>query len=73
MMRGTDDDQRWPPMSPATRCPKCSSSDLLVVNLSPNGAPMQFTTCRHCENRWWEDVEVGIDIALRDVIQHIGS
>jgi DNA-directed RNA polymerase subunit M/transcription elongation factor TFIIS len=52
-------------------CPTCTSADLLVVVLSPKGTPMRFTTCRHCENRWWEDVTEGASLDLGAVIEHI--
>ncbi len=54
-------------------CPKCSSDDLLVVDMEPNGAPMRFSTCRHCENRWWADISEGSSIDLDAVLEHISS
>ncbi|MGI9017920.1 MAG: hypothetical protein ACR2HR_12585 [Euzebya sp.] len=55
-------------------CPQCTSADLLSVTLSPRGGtPMRFNTCRHCENRWWEDITVGVVIDLTDVLDHIAG
>lgn len=34
---------------------------------------MRFNTCRHCENRWWEDITVGVVIDLTDVLDHIAG
>jgi formate dehydrogenase maturation protein FdhE len=58
--------------TPST-CPSCSSPDLLVVHLAPKGEPMRFSTCRHCEHRWWEQVHVGAGIELRTVLTHLAA
>ncbi len=60
-------------MATPPECPKCTSRDLLVVNLTPNDVPMRFSTCRHCEHRWWEDAHVGADMALSSVIANIAG
>ena len=54
-----------------TKCPQCGSADLLVVQLVPRDRPMQFHTCRHCENRWWEDAHDGSDVQLTTVIREL--
>lgn len=52
-------------------CPRCTSSDLLVVHLTPVDTPMRFSTCRHCEHRWWEEAGSGTDVPLRLVIDDL--
>lgn len=56
-----------------TSCPKCKSDDLLVVTLAPKERAMNFHTCRHCENRWWEDIEEGADVSLDNVIDQLAT
>ena len=58
-------------MSAKPTCPKCASEDLLVVRLVPQDTPMRFSTCRHCEHRWWEDADAGVDVALASVIHEL--
>jgi transcriptional regulator NrdR family protein len=60
-------------MSSHTRCPNCTSDDLLVVDLTPKDALMRFTTCRHCEHRWWEDVDTSVDVALGQVLGELSA
>ena len=54
-------------------CPNCTSTDLLSVALAPKDRPMQFHTCRHCEQRWWEDIAEGADVGLDVVIAELSS
>ena len=49
-------------MSSATTCPTCTSTDLLRVELKPQDEPMMFSTCRTCENTWWDAVDRSIDL-----------
>ncbi|CAN5366011.1 hypothetical protein BH23ACT9_BH23ACT9_27050 [soil metagenome] len=32
---------------------------------------MRFSTCRHCEHRWWEDAHAGRDVAFGSVIKEM--
>lgn len=47
-------------------CPVCGASDLLAVTISVGGAPMEFTTCHACEQKWWQ--HDGRSLALSDVL-----
>ena len=58
-------------MATTPTCEKCNSDDLLVVRLTPRDREMLFTTCRHCEHRWWQDAHVGADINLDVVSEEI--
>lgn len=55
-------------MAHRTTCPNCASGDLLVVSLVPRDTPLRFTTCRHCEHRWWQDAAAGVEVTLSSVI-----
>lgn len=60
-------------MMHAPTCPQCRSSDLLVVRLVPRDVPMRFSTCRHCEHRWWEDTSAGADLTLTTVLRDLAG
>jgi transcription elongation factor Elf1 len=60
-------------MPRSTACPSCTSTDLLSVVLEAKGTPMRFTTCRHCERRWWEDIEQGTDLQLDEVLAQVAG
>lgn len=51
-------------------CPKCHSHDLFQVTLRPAGEAVPFTTCRHCEHRWWG--QAGQTVALDEVLARLG-
>jgi DNA-directed RNA polymerase subunit RPC12/RpoP len=53
-----------------TRCPTCGSRELLRVDLSIEQQPMAFTTCPHCESRWWE--RDGNPLPLEAVLKAVG-
>lgn len=50
-------------------CEKCTSPDLVTVELSINGEPVTFDHCRHCEHRAWSAAgdRVGLDEVLEKV------
>jgi transposase-like protein len=54
-------------------CPRCTSDDLLRIDLAPRGREMHFNTCRACEHKWWVDVKVSVEISLHDVLQELAA
>ncbi len=54
-------------------CPRCSASDLIEIDLAPQGRPTRFATCRNCEHRWWTDREqVGV-VSLEQVLSWVAA
>lgn len=51
-----------------SQCPKCASSDLMIVQLSLKGIPTRFAHCRSCEHRVWTDVSEASSMTLDDVL-----
>jgi formate dehydrogenase maturation protein FdhE len=50
------------------RCPACGSEDLVSIEMTMDGAAVQFRACHLCEHRWWEkdgsSVELGSVVPL---------
>ncbi len=51
-----------------SHCPKCASSDLMIVQLSLKGVPTLFAHCRSCEHRVWTDLSEAARLTLDDVL-----
>jgi transcription elongation factor Elf1 len=58
---------------PMTKCPRCSSTDVVGFTLAPRGEPLEFTHCRNCEHRWWAEPQENTTLGLTDVLQRIGT
>jgi len=37
-----------------TRCPACTSDDIVSIEMDMEGVGVHFQACHKCENRWWE-------------------
>ncbi len=48
------------------RCPKCQGEDCLQIEINLQDETVQFSSCRHCEAKWWE--HDGGTIDLSDVL-----
>jgi hypothetical protein len=53
------------------RCAGCGSTDLLEIELTADGSPVRFSTCRDCEHRWWTDLSETTRIGVADVLQRV--
>jgi transposase-like protein len=52
----------------ALSCPKCSSTNVININLTTDeGAPLEFYSCHACETRWW--YKDGVPVELGDVLE----
>jgi hypothetical protein len=49
-------------------CARCSSDDLVQIELAPAGRALRFATCRRCEHRWWTDLHDEQPLPLSDVL-----
>lgn len=56
------------PRAAGAGCPKCTGADLVRIELTPNGRPLMFTTCRQCEHRWWTDLDGHSVVGLAQVL-----
>jgi formate dehydrogenase maturation protein FdhE len=56
-----------------THCPSCSSTDVVGFTLAPKGESLQFTHCRSCENRWWQEIDRSEAVPLTAVLGHIAA
>lgn len=34
-------------------CPQCRVGDLIAISMSVGGRDLSFSTCHHCEAKWW--------------------
>jgi hypothetical protein len=50
-------------------CEKCTSADLVTVQLAINGEPVTFDHCRRCEHRTWS--ANGDKVGLSDVLDRV--
>ena len=37
-----------------SRCPSCSSDDIVAIDMNMEDTSILFRACHHCEHRWWE-------------------
>lgn len=56
-----------------TRCPYCSGTNLVQIDLAPAGRLVRFATCRSCEHRWWMDTLGAGELTLDDVLTAVSS
>jgi hypothetical protein len=54
-------------------CPKCHSTNLILVDLTIRSEPLRFTSCRSCEHRWWVDVSADRSLALPEVLERVAA
>lgn len=34
-------------------CPQCHEGDLISISMTVGGRDLSFSTCHHCEAKWW--------------------
>ena len=34
-------------------CPQCHEGDLITISMTVGGRELSFSTCHHCEAKWW--------------------
>jgi DNA polymerase III alpha subunit (gram-positive type) len=56
---------RWESMSNGT-CPSCHAGDLIKISMAVGGRDLAFSTCHHCEAKWW--YRDGEEVPLASVI-----
>jgi formate dehydrogenase maturation protein FdhE len=49
-----------------SRCPSCSSDDIVAIAMNVEAEAVLFRACHHCEHRWWE--QNGEQVSLDDVL-----
>jgi len=47
-------------------CPQCRAGDLIAISMSVGGRNLAFSTCHHCEAKWW--YRDGDEVPLASVI-----
>ncbi len=51
-------------------CPQCSTPDVIEIeHLLPDGTGVQFFSCHHCEERWWN--QGGQDLDLSQILEMV--
>lgn len=51
-------------------CPQCSKSDVIEIeHVLPDGARVQFFSCNHCEEKWWN--QGGQDLDLSRILEMV--
>jgi DNA polymerase III alpha subunit (gram-positive type) len=52
----------WSPARPSAEdvgamesgtCPQCHEGDLITISMTVGGRDLSFSTCHHCEAKWW--------------------
>lgn len=56
-----------------SQCPSCRSSNLIVVHMTIASDPVQFSSCRACEHRWWTDLRVERQLRLDEVLDRVAA
>jgi DNA polymerase III alpha subunit (gram-positive type) len=51
-------------------CPSCRASELITIAMTVGGTQLAFSTCHHCEARWW--FRDGEQVPLASVIGLVG-
>ncbi len=64
-MRREPGDADTVPMETGT-CPQCRAGDLIAISMSVGGRELSFSTCHHCEAKWW--YRDGDEVPLASVI-----
>lgn len=54
-------------------CPRCRSTDLVLIDLKPDNDALRFASCRACEHRWWSRPEATAQVALPEVYAAVGA
>lgn len=54
-------------------CAKCTSQDMVRIEMTLHGGPVTFCHCRHCEHRMWLNAEGGSSLRLPDVLAKVAS
>jgi formate dehydrogenase maturation protein FdhE len=54
-------------------CPQCRSINVIIVHMSIGDAPVRFSSCRSCENRWWTDLNARRQLALDEVLDLVAA
>lgn len=47
-------------------CPSCHAGDLIKISMAVGGRDLAFSTCHHCEAKWW--YRDGEEVPLASVI-----
>ena len=47
-------------------CPSCHQGDLIMISMEVSGQDLAFSTCHHCEAKWW--YRDGEEVPLASVI-----
>lgn len=47
-------------------CPSCHAGDLIKISMAVGGRDLAFSTCHHCEAKWW--YRDGEEVPLSSVI-----
>ena len=47
-------------------CPSCKAGDLIKISMVVGGRDLAFSTCHHCEAKWW--FRDGEEVPLSSVI-----
>jgi DNA polymerase III alpha subunit (gram-positive type) len=47
-------------------CPSCKAGDLIRISMVVGGRDLAFSTCHHCEAKWW--FRDGEEVPLSSVI-----
>lgn len=56
-----------------TACAKCTSTNLVKIEMTLNGGPVLFCHCRQCEHRQWASTDDGNSLRLNDVLAKVAS
>lgn len=44
-----------PPRKSSIACIACASNDVIEIEMTlADGTEIEFRSCHHCENRWWD-------------------
>jgi DNA polymerase III alpha subunit (gram-positive type) len=52
-------------------CPSCLAGDLIKISMEVSGQDLAFSTCHHCEAKWWyrDGDEVPLDSVIGLVVR----